>query len=82
MYNYVLRLQGEKKRGRFTTDLSSGPIYLTKKKILKKKPKNSVITESFYRAKFIIDNLLVPAIFFFKTLFRNNFRSQKVAKII
>ena len=33
IYNYVLGLQGEKKkRGRLATDVGSGPIFLTKKK--------------------------------------------------
>ena len=30
IYNYVLGLWGEKKRGRLATDVTSGPIFLTK----------------------------------------------------
>ena len=32
IYNYVLGLWGLKKRGRLATDVSSGPIFLRKKK--------------------------------------------------
>ena len=41
IYNCVLGLWGEKSGGRLATDVSSGPIFLTKKKQKKTKKKNS-----------------------------------------
>ena len=41
IYNYVLGLWGEKKRGRLATDVSSGTIFLTKKHTKKKRKEKS-----------------------------------------